>query len=1459
MPRGGGAAAAASVVKQQKQDREDARIAAGDPLEEEVYVETARSDYGEDGVIYAADGIVFREKAFFVLGVDSPPRKFFIDLVQNPWFDRVIMLLILLNCITMGMRFPNDEVDPTATTKFLMSTDMPFLFLYSIEMFSKIMALGFCLHKHSYLRGPKCAWNWLDFVVVSTGWAEVIFPALSNYSALRAFRALRPLRTINRVPSMKILVATLLGTLRQLGDVCILCTFMFLLFAIVGLTLFQGLFHMQCHTKVVDPITSEVSWEWQVDVVCGYHECEDGPEACQEVEQNPVYGITHFDTVGAAFMAIQQCFALDGCTDNLAMLEDAFGPFSMIWSISLIAIGTFFMTNLFLAVLCDCFLRMFEEEKEHQKHKAEYVRMERRRNQTAEENAAEDDKKNAKMNHKLSRNNSSVTMTEMEPSGCVKLVHAAWVGHFFMGLILLNTFTMCLDQHDSPPELSYFLEKCNIVFTLLFAFECVWKWTVLGSATYLSDNFNIFDVVVVVSSLVDLAVTEFGVNIGINVSILRTFRLMRILRLARSWKGLQQVLKMALDSLVATSNLMVLMMLLMYIMALLAMQLFGGKFTPEVGFEELPRRNYEGIGWSFLHVFITISGSWWDNFVPCHRAVGWPATVFYLVAVLGGCFIVLNLFVVILLSNVSTPEPDGTARTGRKHKKPVPDSNAITFGMFKQDHEVRLKAQMITTHPEFDSAVMWVIFLSSIAMALDSPRLDTNGSLYMLLRLLDIIWTVVFTAEMLLKMISVGLWGSKNAYINDSWNRLDGFIVFTSWLGIIMSMISDNSQLTAMRALRALRALRPLRMISTNASMRHIVDCLFQVMPQVATVGMVVLLFMIIFAILGIQLFKGKMSYCGDESILDRWECQGAGHIWVRPPSHFDHMGGALLALYIESTLDDWEDLIYRMVDANQEDMGPVRDYNQPVAFFLVAWIVVGGFFTMNMFVGAIIDGFNGVKKSTDGMAFMTQSQKEWVEIQRLMNRYKPAFKPTKPKNSLRKTCYNVTMSKVFEPFVMLMIMLNVLVMAMAYYKQPQWYTDLMDVFNMFFTLFFLGECILKLTAFFPRQYFKDAWNCFDFMVVSFSVIDILLTALQIPFRPTLLRVLRMFRAVRLLRLIKHAKGVRVLIATLVYSLPSLGNVCALMALILFIYALLGMQLFFNLKLQEAISADYNFMNFPRAYLTTFRIVTGEHWASMMTEAMVTPVNAGPGACSYVEENCGSTMAIPFFISANMVVSLVFLNIIIAVILDNFAANESEENRRVTNKDMDEFNEVWQFFDQAASNNINADEMMSFVTKLSPPLGVGQETSQDHARQYVLRLNVETYESEGGTIVVDYVDVMSAIIKAQYEDVELDPDNEEVQKVEAQRNRRKTVANTNTSSGMANQQFAVKMLRANVKMAVERIKQRKALEARGMKPMKGMKGPGSSKSPRGSSVANVRSGVLNKIMTPRSSNKSPRK
>lgn len=111
----------------------------------------------------------------------------------NPWFDRFILFVILVNCLFLAL---DKEVD--AVTNNIEVIDFVFLLIYSWEMTMKIIAMGFCMRSHSYLRD---SWNIMDFSVVMLGWFSTLVDA-GDISAIKVIRILRPLRAINQIPNM---------------------------------------------------------------------------------------------------------------------------------------------------------------------------------------------------------------------------------------------------------------------------------------------------------------------------------------------------------------------------------------------------------------------------------------------------------------------------------------------------------------------------------------------------------------------------------------------------------------------------------------------------------------------------------------------------------------------------------------------------------------------------------------------------------------------------------------------------------------------------------------------------------------------------------------------------------------------------------------------------------------------------------------------------------------------------------------------------------------------------------------------------------------------------------------------------------------------------------------------------------------------------------------------------------
>ena len=229
---------------------------------------------------------------------------------------------------------------------------MSFRGLYTLEIVLKVLGLGFVLNEGAYIRDP---WNILDFTIVVFGYLSYLnINGGMDLKALRTFRVLRPLRTISTVEGLKILMSALVTSLPLLMDTIVILVFFFLIFAIAGVQLWNGLLLYRCvniETGAVD-----------TDAICGYDKCETG-YSCISYISNPNYGGTNFDDVFSAFLTVFQCVTMEGWTDTQYILSKAFGPYSVIFFTPLVLIGAFFLVNFTLAVIKSRVSKLYEENR----------------------------------------------------------------------------------------------------------------------------------------------------------------------------------------------------------------------------------------------------------------------------------------------------------------------------------------------------------------------------------------------------------------------------------------------------------------------------------------------------------------------------------------------------------------------------------------------------------------------------------------------------------------------------------------------------------------------------------------------------------------------------------------------------------------------------------------------------------------------------------------------------------------------------------------------------------------------------------------------------------------------------------------------------------------------------------------------------------------------------------------
>ena len=168
-----------------------------------------------------------------------------------------------------------------------------------------------------------------------------------------------------------------------------------------------------------------------------------------------------------------------------------------------------------------------------------------------------------------------------------ELVLAPWFGHATTALVVVNLVLMCMPYYGMSDAYADRLEAAAALITWIFIGEMALKLTALGWYEYWSDGWNRLDGIIVSLSIVEIVLTALFAGAGMKLAFLRILRMLRVarmLRLMKSWKGLYTIVSTILKALPQLTNVMVLLVLITTIFALLGMQIFGGKFTADLGY-----------------------------------------------------------------------------------------------------------------------------------------------------------------------------------------------------------------------------------------------------------------------------------------------------------------------------------------------------------------------------------------------------------------------------------------------------------------------------------------------------------------------------------------------------------------------------------------------------------------------------------------------------------------------------------------------------------------------------------------------------------------------------------------------------------------------------------------------------------------------------------------------------------
>ncbi|XP_045040463.2 voltage-dependent L-type calcium channel subunit alpha-1S [Desmodus rotundus] len=666
----------------------------------------------------------------------------------------------------------------------------------------------------------------------------------------------------------------------------------------------------------------------------------------------------------------------------------------------------------------------------------------------------------------------------------------------------------------------------------------------------------------------------------------------------------------------------------------------------------------------------------------------------------------------------SSPQDEGLRK--KQPKKPAPEilpRPPRALLCLTLENPLRKACISIVEWKPFETIILLTIFANCVALAVYLPMPeDDNNTLNVGLEKLEYFFLVVFSVEAAMKIIAYGFLFHQDAYLRSGWNVLDFTIVFLGVFTVILEQVdviqSNTAPLSSKgagldaKALRAFRVLRPLRLVSGVPSLQVVLNSIFKAMLPLFHIALLVLFMVIIYAIIGLELFKGKMhktcyftgtdivatvenekpSPCartgsGRPCTINGSECRGG---WPGPNhgiTHFDNFGFSMLTVYQCITMEGWTEVLYWVNDA----IG-----NEWPWIYFVTLILLGSFFILNLVLGVLSGEFTKEREKAKSrgtfqklrekqqleedlrgyMSWITQGEVMDVEDLREgklsldeggsdteslyeiegLNKLIQFVRHWRQWNRVfRWKCHDMIKSRAFYWLVILVVALNTLSIASEHHHQPAWLTHLQDVANRVLLSLFTVEMLIKMYGLGLRQYFMSVFNRFDCFVVCSGVLEILLVESG-AMSPLGISVLRCIRLLRIFKITKYWTSLSNLVASLLNSIRSIASLLLLLFLFIVIFALLGMQLFGGrYDFEDTEVRRSNFDSFPQALISVFQVLTGEDWNSVMYNGIMAyggPYYPGMLVCIYF---------IILFVCGNYIL----LNVFLAIAVDNLAEAES--------------------------------------------------------------------------------------------------------------------------------------------------------------------------------------------------------
>ncbi|KAJ7085572.1 Ion transport protein-domain-containing protein [Mycena epipterygia] len=574
----------------------------------------------------------------------------------------------------------------------------------------------------------------------------------------------------------------------------------------------------------------------------------------------------------------------------------------------------------------------------------------------------------------------------------------------------------------------------------------------------------------------------------------------------------------------------------------------------------------------------------------------------------------------------------------------------------------------------------------------------------------------VFLTEFLIKIVADGFLFTPNAYVRSIWNLLD-FVIMVGLLANVTTgliFVGGLSRLT-----RSLKALRALRLITLIDRMRTTFESLIiSGTPRIIDAGILAILYMIPYAVWGLNVFNGKMNECNDRGVNGADTCTNeftnnvygdafgfaAPRVWANPaPStvfSFDSFLASLLILFEIVSLEGWVDVMGIATSITGQNRQPKTNAAQINAIFFLIYNLLGAVVILTLFVSIIIGNFS----SKTGSAFLTAAQREWIDLQKLFRRQRPSKRPrTRPDWAVRAWCYDRAVSKNgwWSWMMTCVFILHIAVLMTQTFSTHKVIDEVRNNFFLGSTSVYVLDVLVRLFGLGWTSFCSNGWSMFDFVVSGGSFVMTLIFRFgTLGFATQQLQ--KLFLVFIAFKLVERMNSLNKLFKTAVASLPIIFSLLCLWFILFLFFGILFLEVFALTKWNSAETRTQNFSTMVSTLVMLTFFTTGEGWNQYMHDYAI----EYPRCTNADQENsdCGSPgWAFTLFIAWNLLSMYIFVNMFTGVIAENFSYvfQTSGATKAITRAQMRSFKRVWAEFANPKTGHLERSRFVPFFGKLS--------------------------------------------------------------------------------------------------------------------------------------------------------------